>query len=175
MRLLVGAHSGTARQDGDVRFPGDVAGNDLVAKLLKDLDARADEDQPGFQTGTGEVGVLGEEAVTRMDGIDLVLLGQGDDAGYVEVGADRLAGLADAIRLVGLEAVQGEAIFMRVDGHRADAEFGRGAENASGDLAAVGNEQLFDRARRWLSFLRHDGSSPLLLVRHSFGHAYTRE
>ena len=71
-------------------------------------------------------------------------LRQGDDAGDVEIGADRLAGLADAIGFIGLEAVQGEAVFMRVDGDRADAEFVGGAEDANGDLAAVGDQQLLD-------------------------------
>ena len=60
----------------------------------------------------------------------------------VEVRPDRLAGLADAVRLVGLEAVQGEAVFVRVDGDGADAEFVGRAEDADGDLAAVGDEQL---------------------------------
>src|SRR5262249_5638074 len=68
-----------------------------------------------------------------------------DEAGDVEVGADRLAGLADTVRLVGLEAVQGEAVFVRVDGDGADAEFVRAAEDADGDLAAVSNEQFADR------------------------------
>ena len=80
-----------------------------------------------------------------MDGVDLVLAGQGDDAGDVEVGADRLAGLADAVGLVGLEAVQGEAVFVRVDGDGADAQFVGGAKDADGDFAAVGDQQLADR------------------------------
>ena len=80
-----------------------------------------------------------------MDGVDLVLPGQGDDAGDVEVGADRLAGLADAVGLVGLEAVQGEAVFVRVDGDGADAQLVGGAEDADGDFAAIGDQQLADR------------------------------
>ncbi len=115
----------------------------------------------GLVAGAGEVGVLGQKAVAGMDGVDLVLLGQGDDAGDVEVGADRLAGLADAVGFVGLEAVQGEAVFVRIDGHGADAQLVGGAKDADGDLAAVGDQQLADRAGCGLCFLRHGGPVPL--------------
>ena len=43
----------------------------------------------------------------------------------VEVRPERLAGLADAIGFVRLEAVQGEAIFVGVDRDGADAELVR--------------------------------------------------
>src|SRR5205807_1684455 len=102
----------------------------------------------------------GEEAVAGVDGVDVVLLGEGDDAGDVEVGADGFAGLADAVRFVGLEAVQGEAVLVGVEGDGADAELVGGAENTDGDLAAVGDEELADAARRRNgSFLRHGNPS----------------
>ena len=62
--------------------------------------------------------------------------------------ADRLARLADQVRLVRLEAVQGVAVFVRIDRDRANAQLMRGAENADGDFAAIGDQQLGD--------LRHD-------------------
>ena len=86
------------------------------------------------------------------------LTGEGDDGVDVEVGADRLAGPADAVGLVGLEAVQGEAVLVRVDGDGADAQLVAGAEDADCDLAAVGGEELADG---WgLRLSRHGG--PLL-------------
>src|SRR5205814_9173455 len=91
-------------------------------------------------------GVLGEEAVAGVDGLDFLLAGEGDDAVDVEVGADGLAGPADAVGLLGLEAVQGEAVLVRVDGDGTDAQLVRGAEDADGDLAAVGGEELADGA-----------------------------
>ena len=52
--------------------------------------------------------------------------------------------------------MQGEAIFVRVDGDGADAQFVGGAEDADGDLAAVGDEQFAKpNWRRNRSFLRH--------------------
>ena len=81
-----------------------------------------------------------------MDRVDADCLREPHDAGDVEVRADRLARLADVVRLVGLEAVQGEAVFVRVDRDGADAELVGRAEDADGDLAAVGDEQLLKRA-----------------------------
>ena len=79
-----------------------------------------------------------------MDGVDLMTAGQGDDIVDVEIGSQRLAGFADVIGFVGLEAVQGEAIFMRIDGHRANAQFVGRAKNANGDFTAVGDEKFAD-------------------------------
>src|SRR5206468_1597808 len=97
----------------------------------------------------------GEEPVSGMNGVNIMLLRERDDAGDVEVSADRLAGLADQIRLVGLEAVQREAVFMGVDRDRADAQLMSRAEDANGDFAAIGDQQLADRARGWLHLFRH--------------------
>ena len=133
---------------GTLAFWAIAPGRDLVAELVEDLRPRADERDPGLGTGPGERGVLGQEAVAGVDGIDPDVLGQLDDAGDVEVRADRLAGLADPIGLVGLEAVQGEAVLVGVDRDGADAEFVGRAEDADGDLAAVGDEQLLER-RDW--------------------------
>ena len=70
---------------GHARLLGDAAGDDLVAELLEDLGRGPTNMMPGLGAGPGELGVLGQEAVAGMDGIDVVLLGEGDDAGDVEV------------------------------------------------------------------------------------------
>ena len=57
-----------------------LAGGDLVAELFERLDARADEDDARLVAGPREVRVLRQEAVARMDRVDPVLLGDGDDA-----------------------------------------------------------------------------------------------
>src|SRR5947209_2323819 len=95
-----------------------------------------------------------------MDPIDAVLLGEVNDSRDVEIGADWLADIANAIRLVGLETMQGKTIFVRVESDRADAEFVGRAENANGNFAAIGNEQFVNGAqRRCGSILRHVHSS----------------
>src|SRR6202035_5290292 len=111
-----------ARQDGYVRFERQPTGGELVAELLEHFDTRADKGDAGLGAGAGEMGVLRQEAVARMDGVDLVLARQGDNGFDIEVGAQRLAGRADPVSLVRLETVQGEAVFVCIDRHSADAE-----------------------------------------------------
>ena len=135
------------------RLLGDSPGRDLVAELFEDLGPRADERDARLAHMRGRSGVLGQETVAGMNGIDADCSGKRDDAGDVEVGADRFAGLADAVGLVRLEAVQGEAVLVRVDGDGADAEFVGRAEDADGDFAAIGDEQFANGFR--YGFNRH--------------------
>ena len=79
-----------------------------------------------------------------MDRVDFVLPRDFDNAGNVQVGPNRFARLADQIGLVGFEAVQGVAVFVRIDRDRANAQFVGGAADADGDLATVGDEQFAD-------------------------------
>ena len=62
----------------------------------------------------------------------------------VQIRPDRLAALrrADQKRLVGLEAMQREAIFVAVDRDGPQAEFGGGPEAADGDFRTIGDEQF---------------------------------
>ena len=94
-----------------------------------------------------------------MDGINLELPGQGDDTGDVEIVANRLAGFADRIGFIGLEAMQSKAIFVGINRHGADTEFRGGTEDANGNLAAVGHEQLANGRQGSLWFFRHGGQS----------------
>ena len=57
-------------------------------------------------------------------------------------------GFSDQEALVRLEAVQGEAVLVGIDRHRADAELAGRAQDADGDLAAVGDQQLAERRAR---------------------------
>ena len=106
------------------------------------LNFRADEDDALILAALGQLCVLGEEAVARMDGIDIVLLADTDDVLDVEVGIDWLLALADEIRFIGAAAMQRQDIFFRVDRDRADAHLVAGAENADGNLAAVRYQDL---------------------------------
>jgi hypothetical protein len=75
-----------------------------------------------------------------MDGVDLRLFRHANDVLDVEVGGDGFLAFADEIGLIGLEAMQREAVFRGIDGHRADVHFGCGTHHADGYLAAVGDE-----------------------------------
>src|SRR5262245_14550177 len=72
----------------------------------------------------------------------------GNNAVDIEIGTNRLTRPADSVSFIRLETVQGKTILVRVDGHRADAELVSAAKNARGDLAAIGDHQLADRAMR---------------------------
>ena len=135
---------GAAGEDRHARLMGEVAGGGLVAERLQQLHPRADERDAGLGAGGRKLGVLREEAVAGVDAVHAVGLGQGDDAVDVEVGADRLPGLAHQIGLVSLEAVQCEAILVGVDRDGADAEFVRRPEHADRDFAAIGDEEFGD-------------------------------
>ena len=44
---------------------------------------------------------------------------------------------ADLVGFIGLKPMQAKAIFLRIDGDRAQSELGRGAHDTDGDLTAV--------------------------------------
>ncbi len=111
-----------AAKDRYAGLDGELPGGDLVAEHVEQLGPRADPGDPGLLAGSGEGGVLAEESVAGVDGIHLFFDRQLDDGVDAEVAADRFALLADEVRLVGLEPVHGEAVFVRVDGHSANAQ-----------------------------------------------------
>ena len=75
-----------------------------------------------------------------MNGVDLGLLRDADDVLDRKIGLERPLARADLIGFVGLEAMQRELVFLRIDRDRADAEFGRRAEHADRDLRPVGDQ-----------------------------------
>ncbi len=72
-----------------------------------------------------------------MDGLHTLLARQGNDAFHVEVRLHRALALADQVSFVGFEAVQGEAVLLRINGNRAYAQFVGGAQDADGNFAAI--------------------------------------
>ena len=146
-----GVAAGEHRDAGLAREP---PRGDLVAEQVEQLGPRADEHDPGPLAGPGELGVLGEEAVARVDRVDVLRLGQRDDRLDVQIAADRLAGLADLVRLVGLEPVHREPVFVRVDRHGADAQLVGRAKDPDGDLAAVGDQQLAKLGHRAIPWIK---------------------
>ena len=108
-----------AGKDGNLRLLSDAARRHLVAELFENFGARPNENKAGLTNGAGEMRILGEEAVAGMNGVHIMFAGQRDDAGNVEIGPDRFACLADAIGFIGFEAMQSEAVFMRIESDRA--------------------------------------------------------
>ena len=116
----------------------------LVTEEFEQFRRWTDEYNAGLFAGPRKCWILRQEAVTRMNGVDALFLGQGDDASNVEVRHYRALARADLIRLVRLEAVQGEPVFLRINSYGTQAELVRGTENPYGDFAAIGSKQFSD-------------------------------
>jgi hypothetical protein len=99
----------------------------------------AHEDEARVGARAGEVGVLGEEAVAGVDGVDAGLAGHLEDAFGVEVALRRGRG-TEQVGLVGGPHVRGVPVDLGVDRDGAHAELAAGADHADGDLATVGHQ-----------------------------------
>jgi len=126
----------------------------MHARLGKDLRAhgtdrrgwRADESEPGSEASVGELGVLGEESVARMDRLGSARARRLEECGDVEIAVAR-RGRAQTPRLISLTHVSGVRVGIRIDRDGADVHAPCGAEDAAGDLAAVGDQETLDHAR----------------------------
>ena len=134
----------TSREDRNTRRRRDRTRGHLVAKQVEQLGAGPTNVNPGGDAGAGELGVLREKPVARMNRVDPLLLGERDDRRDVQVASDRLAGVTDQVRLVGLEPVHRESVFVRIDRDGSDAQLVCRAKDADGDFATVGDEQFAD-------------------------------
>ncbi len=134
-----------AGEDRDLGLFGRGAARDLVAQFRHRLGGGADELDLAVAAHGREVRVLGEEAVARVDRVDIGDLGRADDARDVEVRLVRGA-LADADGAVGEFQVRRVGVGLAVDADGLDAEFAAGAEHAQRDLAAVGDQ---DARKQW--------------------------
>jgi hypothetical protein len=131
-----------AGQDGDVEFVGERAGGGLVAHVFQKIRRGADEDDALTCAGAGEIRVFREEAVAGVDHRHALGLGEFHDALVVKVGSDRAFRRVELVGFVGLEAVDGKAVFLREDGNGAETELSGGAENPDRDFAAVGGHDF---------------------------------
>jgi hypothetical protein len=113
----------------------------------------------------GEVGVLGEEAVARVDGVRAGLLGDLEDLGDVEVGVGG-SGAAERVGLVGQPDEQRVTVGVGVDGDTADPGVPAGTDHADRDLTTVGDQDLLQRPRA-LRRLGHSEASSYRNARQS--------
>jgi hypothetical protein len=104
-------------------------GGDFVAHEADGLGPGADENEAALLHPLGEVGVLRQKAISRMNGDRVGDLGGTDDGGDVQIAARRGCG-ADADGLVRQQYVLEFAVGLRVDGDGLDAEFTAGAQDA---------------------------------------------
>ena len=100
---------------------------------------RADEHDAGRRAGLGELRVLGQEAVARMDAVGVRERRRLDDLVDHQIAVAR-GWRADQISLVCDAHVQRSRIGLRIDRDHAHAEALRGARDAHGDLATIGDQ-----------------------------------
>ena len=78
----------------------------LVAQHAHGFRARADEDHAGGGARCGELRILGQEAIARMNRVDPASRATRRMSGNVEVGFDRALALAHQVGFVRLGAMQ---------------------------------------------------------------------
>ncbi len=136
-----GERLGGAGDAGDAGLLHRLAGAGLRAHHLHGGGGRADEGDAGVIAGADEGGVLGEEAIAGMDGFGPAAEGDFEDLVDVQIGFAGGRG-AEEIGFVGVSNVERGAVDVGVNGDGGDAEFAAGADDADGDLSAVGDEDL---------------------------------
>jgi hypothetical protein len=102
-----------------------------------------DPHQPGIDHRLGEVGILAQKAVARMDRLGASRLGRRDDLLADQIAFARRA-RPDVHRFVRHPHVQRLGVGVRIDRDGAHPEPLRGAHNPTRDLPAVGDEQGLD-------------------------------
>ncbi len=112
---------------------------------------RPDPDQPSVDHRLREVGILGEEAVARMDRLGARRLRRLDDLLADQIALARRA-RSDVHRLVRHADVKRLGVGIRIDRDRTDPHRPRGADDSAGDLAAIGDEQRRQHARMFRMF-----------------------
>jgi hypothetical protein len=137
-RLLLGLddvlRSGRDRHAG---LAGQLAADGLVLQRIHRFGLRANEADVAVLADLGEVGVLGEEPVAGVNGIDVRNLGCADDAidPQVTLSAGRAADADGFVRHLGVHGVR---VRLRVHRHGADVQLLAGANDPDGDLPAIG-------------------------------------
>jgi len=144
-RVLVLAQ--IARGDGHAGFGHQFLGGVFQAHRRDAGRLRPDPDQPGIDHGLREFRVFGKEAITRMDRLRTRGLGGGNDLLTDQIGFARRR-RPDMHRLVRLTHMQRLGIGIRIDCDGANAHRARSADDPTGDLAAIGDEEGGDHVSR---------------------------
>ena len=101
---------------------------------------RTDEHQSGISTGPRKFGIFRQKAIAGMHGLGAGLSRGVDQSGDVEIAVARPC-RPQQHGLVGGSNVHGVAVSLGIDRDRAQAHRLRGANDAAGDLATVGDQQ----------------------------------
>ena len=134
---------------GDARRRGELLRFDLVAHRRDRPRIRPDEDDAGGGERLGEGGPLRQEPVARMHRLGAGPAAGVDDLLDHEVGRRRRR-RTDVNRLVGHLDMRRRAVDVAIYGDRGDPHPPGGADDADGDLAAIGDQDLVEQTKKRL-------------------------
>ena len=132
-----------ARQERQASFGHQVAGDRLVADTLHNLRPRADEGDAVLGANLGEVRVLGQEAIARVNGVGASLERGADNARDAQVTSARRR-WPDVDRFIGKADDRRIGVGSRVHGHRPDTQLAACSGNPQRDLATVCNQYFLE-------------------------------
>lgn len=130
--------------DRDLAVDREPASRDLVSQGGDGLVCGANPDQAVLLDLSGEIGIFGQETVTGMNEVDIVLEGDLDDlvTGQVRTDGSVLPSLSDNVGFIGLLAMHAEAILVAVDGDSLEGQLVGSPEDTDRDLTAVRDEDF---------------------------------
>ncbi len=85
---------------------GEAPRSGLVAEQLEKIGRRTDEGDSRLSACVWQLWIFGEKAVTRMDGVNTLLMRQRDDARDVQIRLNRSLPFADQVSLIRLESME---------------------------------------------------------------------
>ncbi|KXK04492.1 MAG: hypothetical protein UZ03_NOB001001370 [Nitrospira sp. OLB3] len=129
-----------AGHDRNAGLPSDLARLDLAAHEVDGLRGRSDKGDARRLAELGEFGVFRQEAVAGMNRVRADALGDLHDLLPVKEAFDG-AGPYE-VGLIGLLDVDAGGVRFGIDRRRRDVEFATPANDAHGDFATIGNENL---------------------------------
>jgi hypothetical protein len=145
--LLDAGKEGRALEQRDAVRLRDLAGGVFEPEAADLLRRGPDPGDAARLAGLGEVGVFGKETVAGMESVDPGEGGDFEKALRVEVGLRNRRGTEEK-GLVRHPHMRRVAVGFGIHRDRADPEALEGAEDAAGDLAAVGDEDFGEHVRK---------------------------
>ena len=130
-----------ARNDRQAGISHQIFQKRLVCELLHEVRIRPDEYDAVVPAEPGEVGVLREKAIARMDGLGSGHEGRRDDLFLVQIGRSRLRS-THADLLVCQGHMEGLPVDGGVYGHRGDPHLLAGPYNTNRNFSPVCNQYL---------------------------------
>ncbi len=130
------------RQRRHAHFLRQCSRGGFIAHQAQQLCLRAHKGDPCRGAGFRELGVFRQKPIAGMNEIHALFLRQRNNAGNVQIRAHRPFAHANQVRLVRLEAMNGQPVLLRVNRHGPQPKLRGRAENANGNLAPIGDKQF---------------------------------